>query len=102
MDLTFVGLVVWIVTVILYYAIYRRSRDPVFLYIGVAFGLFGLSYLTELLGVESEALRTGIASVACLILAYVLLSRVRIPLRKPSGTSKPFFDTSLLEEPPRW
>jgi len=53
MDLiTLVNLVLCIIIVILGYLGYKKSGDKVSLYIGIAFGIFGLSHFLTLLGLR--------------------------------------------------
>ena len=53
---------------------YRRGGDRVPLYVGIAFGLFGVSHLMTLLGLK-EALETVlivVRTIAYLIVAFAL------------------------------
>lgn len=53
---------------------FRRSRKKVALYVGLAFGLFGLSHLANLLDLkdELEAELIGIRTLAYLLVAFAL------------------------------
>jgi uncharacterized membrane protein (UPF0136 family) len=69
-----VNLILCIATLILGVAGYRRSRSVVPLYIGIAFGLFGLSHLATLLGLKDalELVLVVVRAVAYLIVAFAL------------------------------
>ncbi len=69
-----VNLVLCIIIVILGYLGYRKSGDKMSLYIGIAFGIFGLSHFLTLLGLR-ETLRIFliiIRTVAYLIVIFAL------------------------------
>lgn len=69
-----VNLVLCIVILILGVLGYRRSISAIPLYIGIAFGLFGLSHLATLLGLK-ETLGIGLVIVrtaAYFIVVYAL------------------------------
>ena len=53
---------------------YRRSKSAIPLYIGAAFGLFGLSHLATLLGLQKtmEVVLVMVRTVAYLIVAFAL------------------------------
>ncbi len=73
MNLVYVvNLLLCIIIVILGYWGYKKGRDFVPLYIGIAFGLFGLSHLAVLLGVNAETLLIAIRLLAYLIVVYTL------------------------------
>jgi hypothetical protein len=63
-------------TIILIFGVigYRRSGNSVPLYIGIAFGLFGLSHLATLLGLKNslEAVLVVVRTLAYLIVTYAL------------------------------
>jgi hypothetical protein len=63
-----VNLLLCIIIVILGYWGYKKSNDKVPLYIAVAFGLFGLSHLSILLGLK-ETLETVLIIIR--LLAYL-------------------------------
>jgi len=69
-----VNLVLCIATLILGVLGYRRSRSLVPLYIGIAFGLFGLSHLATLLGLKDtlEAVLVVVRTAAYLLVAFAL------------------------------
>lgn len=65
-----VNLLLCIIIVALAYWGYKKSRDLTPLYIGIAFGLFGISHLAVLLGLK-DALETGLILVR--LLAYLVV-----------------------------
>ncbi len=69
-----VNLILCIVTLVLGVLGYRRSKSVVPLYIGIAFGLFGLSHLATLLGLKDslEAVLVVLRTAAYLLVAYAL------------------------------
>ena len=69
-----VNLVLCVATLILGVAGYRRSKSVVPLYIGIAFGLFGLSHLATLLGLKDalEMVLVVVRTIAYLIVAFAL------------------------------
>jgi hypothetical protein len=69
-----VNLILCVVILIFGVAGYRRSKSAFPLYIGVAFGLFGLSHLATLLGLQKtmEVLFVMVRTVAYLIVAFAL------------------------------
>jgi uncharacterized membrane protein (UPF0136 family) len=69
-----VNLVLCIVILTFGLAGYRQSKSAVPLYIGVAFGLFGLSHLATLLGLQKtmEVVLVMVRTVAYLIVAFAL------------------------------
>ncbi len=69
-----INLVLCIVILVLGVIGYQRSRHAVPLYIGIAFGLFGLSHLATLLGL-ADSLKVAlivVRTLAYLIVAYAL------------------------------
>jgi uncharacterized membrane protein (UPF0136 family) len=69
-----VNLILCIVILILGVIGYRRSKRPIELYIGVAFGLFGLSHLATLLGLKDtlDTVLVAVRTVAYVIVACAL------------------------------
>jgi uncharacterized membrane protein (UPF0136 family) len=69
-----VNLILCIVILILGVAGYRRSRSAIPLYIGIAFGLFGLSHLATLMGLKDplEVALVAVRTAAYLIVAFAL------------------------------
>jgi len=69
-----VNLVLCIVILIFGVIGYRRSKNPIPLYIGIAFGLFGLSHLATLLGLKDalEIVLVVVRTLAYLIVAFAL------------------------------
>jgi uncharacterized membrane protein (UPF0136 family) len=73
-TMTFINLILCIVIMIFGILGYQRSKSRVVLYVGVAFGLFGLSHLATLLGLK-ESLNTImiiVRTAAYLLVAYAL------------------------------
>lgn len=73
-TMTFINLILCIVILIFGILGYQRSKSRVVLYVGVAFGLFGLSHLATLLGLK-ESLNTImiiVRTAAYLLVAYAL------------------------------
>jgi uncharacterized membrane protein (UPF0136 family) len=52
-PITAVNLVLSVIILVLGYWGYKKSNDNVSLYVGIAFGLFGVSHLATLLGLAS-------------------------------------------------
>lgn len=69
-TLTFINLVLSIIILAFGLISWQRSNSRVTLYVGIAFGLFGLSHLGILLGIAS----TNIALIIDRILAYLLVA----------------------------
>jgi uncharacterized membrane protein (UPF0136 family) len=65
-----VNLVLCIIIVVLGYLGYKKSRSKVPLYIGIAFGLFGISHLITLLGLKEAV--TGVL-IVIRTLAYLIV-----------------------------
>jgi len=73
-TMTFINLILCILILIFGIIGYQRSKSRVVLYVGVAFGLFGLSHLVTLLGLK-EALSTTmiiVRTAAYLLVTYAL------------------------------
>ncbi|MCJ7433066.1 MAG: hypothetical protein MUO77_06220 [Anaerolineales bacterium] len=73
-TMTFINLILCIVILIFGMMGYQRSKSRVVLYVGVAFGLFGLSHLATLFGLK-ESLGTIliiIRTAAYLLVTYAL------------------------------
>jgi len=73
-TMTFINLILCIVILIFGILGYQRSKSQVVLYVGLAFGLFGLSHLATLLGLK-ESLNTILIidrTVAYLLVTYAL------------------------------
>ncbi|MBU6998469.1 MAG: hypothetical protein HXS41_13025 [Theionarchaea archaeon] len=68
--LTLVNLVLCIIIAALGYWAFKKSSDSVPLYIGIAFGLFGISHLSFLLGLR-DTLETPLIVVR--LLAYLVV-----------------------------
>ena len=53
---------------------YRKKDNPIPLYIGIAFGLFGISHLATILGLKTdlEAFLIVIRTVAYLVVVFAL------------------------------
>ena len=73
-TMTFINLILCIVILIFGILGYQRSKSQVVLYVGLAFGLFGLSHLATLFGLK-ESLNTILIidrTVAYLLVTYAL------------------------------
>ncbi len=79
-PVTLVNLVLCIIILIFAIVGYRRSGEAFPLYIGIAFGLFGLSHLATLLGWKDslEGLLIVVRTLAYLLVAFALY---RVALR---------------------
>ncbi len=67
---TIVNLLFCIIILLLGWMEYEKTRKPLGLYVGVAFGLFGLSHLANLMGVAFQY--AGILTILRSI-AYILI-----------------------------
>ena len=70
-TITFVNLVLCIVILIFGIIAYQRSKNRVVLYVGVAFGLFGLSHTATLLGLKTSL---NVVLIVIRTLAYLLVT----------------------------
>ena len=75
-----VNLLLCIIIVILGYWGYKKSGSSVPLYIGIAFGLFGLSHLATLLGYR-ETLKTVLIVVRTLAYLIVIFALYKVASR---------------------
>lgn len=66
-----VNLILCIVILVFGIVGYRRSKSVIPLYIGIAFGLFGLSHLATLMGLKETL---GVALIVVRTLAYLLVA----------------------------
>ena len=73
-TMTFINLILCIIILIFGVLGYQRSKSRVVLYVGVAFGLFGLSHLATLLGLKDSlsALWIIVRTAAYLLVTYAL------------------------------
>ena len=74
-PITFLNLILCIAIVVLGYIGYQRKGSPTALYIGLAFGLFGISHLVFLLGYRDplEVVLMWIRTLAYFIVAVALM-----------------------------
>jgi uncharacterized membrane protein (UPF0136 family) len=70
-TLTFVNLVLCIVILVFGIISYQRMKSQVTLYVGIAFGLFGLSHLATLLSLNTTL---NIELIIIRTLAYLLVT----------------------------
>jgi hypothetical protein len=70
-TLTFINLVLCILILVFGIISWQRTRSRVALYVGTAFGLFGLSHLATLLGLTDSL---SIALIVIRTLAYLLVA----------------------------
>ncbi len=73
-TLTFINLVLCIVILVFGIISWQRTKGRVVLYVGTAFGLFGLSHLASLLGLSNtlNVLLIVIRTLAYLLVTYAL------------------------------
>lgn len=73
-TLTFVNLILCIVIVVFGIISWQRTKSQVALYVGMAFGLFGLSHLATLLGLNTtlNIVLIVVRTLAYLLVAYTL------------------------------
>jgi uncharacterized membrane protein (UPF0136 family) len=70
-TMTFVNLILCIVILVFGIISWQRSKSRVVLYVGTAFGLFGLSHLANLLGLNTSL---NVALIVVRTLAYLLVT----------------------------
>ena len=70
-TITFVNLILCIIILIFGIIGYQRSKNQVVLFVGVAFGLFGLSHLATLLGLKTSL---NVVLIVIRTLAYLLVT----------------------------
>jgi len=70
-TITFVNLVLCIVILVFGIISWQRSKNRVVLYVGTAFGLFGLSHLAKLFGLDKTL---NIELIIIRTLAYLLVT----------------------------
>ncbi len=70
-TLTFINLVLCIAILVFGIISWQRTKSRVTLYVGTAFGLFGLSHLATLLGLSNTL---NIALIVIRTLAYLLVT----------------------------
>ena len=72
--LTFINLILCIVILIFGILGYQRSKSQVVLYVGIAFGLFGLSHLATLLSLKDSlsTILIIVRTAAYLLVTYAL------------------------------
>ena len=73
-PITAVNLVLSVIILVLGYWGYKKSNDNVSLYVGIAFGLFGVSHLATLLGLAQNlvSLLIIIRTLAYLIVIFAV------------------------------
>jgi uncharacterized membrane protein (UPF0136 family) len=70
-TLTFINLILCIVILVFGIISWQRKKSQVALYVGTAFGLFGLSHLASLLGLSNTL---NIVLIVVRTLAYLLVT----------------------------
>ena len=70
-TLTFVNLILCIVILVFGIISYQRTKSRVTLYVGIAFGLFGLTHLATLLGMN---ITLNTALIVVRTMAYLLVT----------------------------
>lgn len=73
-TMTFINLILCIAILVFGILGYQRSKSQVALYVGVAFGLFGLSHLATLLSLKDtlSTILIIVRTAAYLLVAYAL------------------------------
>jgi len=77
--ITSVNFVLSFVILLLGLAIYMRKKDKLPLYIGIAFGLFAFSHLSNLAGIAAQLgdILVVVRTVAYLLVVFALLTRFK-------------------------
>jgi hypothetical protein len=70
-TLVFINLILCIIILVFGIISWQRTRNRVVLYVGTAFGLFGLSHLANLLGLSTTL---NVALIVIRTLAYLLVA----------------------------
>ena len=70
-TMTFINLILCIVILVFGIVGWQRSKNRVVLYVGTAFGLFGLSHLANLLGLGTTL---NVVLIVIRTLAYLLVT----------------------------
>ena len=71
-PITAVNLVLSVIVLVLGYWRYKKSNDKVPLYVGIAFGLFGVSHIATLLDFKQSLVLIIIRTLAYLIVIYAV------------------------------
>ena len=71
-PITAVNLVLSVIVLVLGYWGYKKSNDKVPLYVGIAFGLFGVSHIATLLDFKQSLVLIIIRTLAYLIVIYAV------------------------------
>jgi uncharacterized membrane protein YhfC len=73
-PITTVNLVLCIIIVLLGYWGYQKKKNSIMLYIGIAFGFFGISHLATLLGQRAalEEILIVVRTIAYLLVIFAL------------------------------
>jgi len=72
-TITFINLILCIVILIFGIISYQRTKSRVALYVGTAFGMFGLTHLGTLLGLNANA-AVNVVIIVIRTLAYLLVT----------------------------
>lgn len=76
-PLTLVNLIFCMVILVLSFVGYRKFDEPLIFYIGVAFGLFGISHLALLSGYPNNEVLIVIRTIAYLLVIFALYRTIR-------------------------
>jgi uncharacterized membrane protein YhfC len=76
-----VNLVLCIIIFVLGYWGYKKSRDVAPLYIGIAFGLFGITHLATLLNLKGT-LESVLIMIRILAYLVVIVALYKVPFRR--------------------
>lgn len=80
-PMTAVNLVLSVIILVLGYWGYRKSNDKMLLYVGIAFGLFGISHIATLLGFK-ESLESVLIIIRTLAYLTVIYAVYTVALKR--------------------
>ena len=84
-SMTAVNLVLSVIILVLGYWGYKKSNDKMLLYVGIAFGLFGISHIATLLGFK-ESLESVLIIIRTLAYLTVIYAVYTVALKRYAGT----------------
>ncbi|VVB94334.1 Uncharacterised protein [uncultured archaeon] len=80
-PITAVNLVLSVIILVLGYLGYKKSKENVSLYVGIAFGLFGVSHLATLLGF-AQSLVSVLITIRTLAYLIVIFAVYKIAFKR--------------------
>ncbi|VVB51728.1 Uncharacterised protein [uncultured archaeon] len=80
-PMTAVNLVLSVIILVLGYWGYKKSNDKMLLYVGIAFGLFGISHIATLLGFK-ESLESVLIIIRTLAYLTVIYAVYTVALKR--------------------